>query len=281
MTAPPFAFWYLFSTNGADGFLLDLIRRPGESLARLVTYQQGRPPRIVRHGFQPGELNGVPGALGVSLGGIALDALGCRSALPGMNLNARFALNGRHMRFVPRFIAWWFDNVPDFRSRYGSLEQATCEGALYKDAPLICSTFSLESLARARWVLISAPRFAGSDLAFEISAARLLGRWTPTARVFYEGREYHLNAALDSLFRVRIGRAGDVESGHRVFTASIRASGLRIDVEARGPVEQFARLDAEGQTEIHTTLFGTCRATVASAGQTFVAERTCLLELKN
>lgn len=281
MTAPPFTFWYLFSTNGADGFLLDLIRRPGESLARLVTYRQGRPPHIVRHGFQPAALNGVPGALGVNLGGIALDAIGCRSALPGMHLNARFALNGSHMRFAPWFIAWWFDTVPDFRSRYGSLEHATCEGAIYKDAPFVCSTYSLESLARARWVLISAPRFAGTDLTFEISAARLLGRWMPSARVYYAGREYHLNSTLDSLFRLRIGRAGDVESGHRVFTASIRAPGLDIDVEARGPVEQFARLDTEGQTDIHTTLFGTCRATVASAGQTFVAERTCLLELKN
>src|SRR3974390_2120586 len=99
MTAP-YSFWYLFATNGDNGFLLDLVRRPGECLARLVTYQQGRPPRIVRHGFQPSDLNAVPGALGVTLGGIAFDALGCRSALPGMNLNARFALNGRRMRFV-------------------------------------------------------------------------------------------------------------------------------------------------------------------------------------
>jgi len=278
---PSFAFWYVFTSDGVNGFLLDLVRRPSESLARLVTYRQGHPPRIVRHGFQPADLNGVPGALGVSLGGIALDALGCRSALPGMNIDARFALNGISMRFVPGFVTWWFDNVPDFRSRYGALDQATCDGAKYRDAPFTCSTYSLDSLASARWILISAPRFADTDLAFEISAARLLGRWMPTARVLHAGHEYHLNSALDSLFRLRIGRAGDVESGERVFTASIRASGLRIDVEARGPLDQFARLDTEGQTEIHTTLFGTCRATVASAGQTFVAERNCLLEVKN
>jgi hypothetical protein len=279
--APPYAFWYIFATNGADGFLLDLIRQPGESLARLVTYRQGRPPRIVRHGFEPGDLNAVPGALGATLGGAALDALGCRASLAGMNLDARFALDGRGMRFVPGFAAWWFDNVPDFCSRYGVLEQAVCEGAPYRDAPFVCSTYSLESLAAARWVLISAPRFAGTDLALEISAARLLGRWMPTAWVFHGGREYHLNSALDSLFRVRIGRSGDVESGHRVFTASIRASSLRLDVEARAPLDQFARLDAARRTEIHTTLFGDCCATVAGAGQTFLADRTCLLEVKN
>jgi len=278
---PSFTFWYLFTTNGANGFLLDLVRRPGESLARLVTYRQGRPPCIVRHGFQPADLNGLPGALGVNLGGIALDALGCRSVLPGMNLDACFALSGCKMRFVPGFVTWWFDNVPDFRSLYGALDRATCEGAVYKDEPVTCSTYSLDSLAGARWVLISAPRFAATDFAFEISAARLLGRWMPAAWVFLAGREYHLNSPMDSLFRLRIGRAGDVESGERVFTASIRASGLRLDVEARGPVDQFARLDVEGQTEIHTTLFGTCRATVAAAGQTFVAERNCLLEVKN
>jgi hypothetical protein len=278
---PTFAFWYLFTTDGANGFLLDLVRRPNESLARLVTYQQGRPPRIVRHGFQPADLNGVPGALGVNLGGIALDALGCRGALPGMNLDASFALSGRGMRFVPGFVTWWFDNVPDFCSRYGALARATCEGASYQDAPITCSTYSLDSLASARWVLISAPRFDSSDLAIEISAARLLGHWMPTAWIFHAGREYHLNSAMDSLFRLRIGRAGDVESGERVFAASIRASGLHLDVEARGPINQFARLDVEGQTEIHTTVFGTCCATVASAGQTFVAERNCLLEVKN
>ncbi|MGB9457096.1 MAG: hypothetical protein WCB12_13700 [Bryobacteraceae bacterium] len=278
---PLFAFWYLFASNGADGFLLDLIRRPGESLARLVTYKQDYPPRLVRHGFQSTELNGAPGTLGVNLGGIALDALGCRSTLPGMNVDARFALSGHSMRFAPKFATWWFDNVPDFCSRYGVIDRATCEGAVYENAPVICSTYSLDSLAGARWVLISAPRFADTDLALEISAARLLGRWMPAARVFHAGREYHLNSALDSLFRVRIGRAGDVESGERVFTASIRASGLHLNVEARGPIDQFARLDAEGQTEIHTTLFGTCRATVGPAGETFVAERNCLLEVKN
>ena len=281
MSAQPFAFWYLFTTNGVDGFLLDLIRRPGESLARFVTYRQGHPPCIVRHGFEPGDLNGVPGALGVNLGGVALDAIGCRSTLPGMHLDARFALSARKMRFVPGFVTWWYGNVPDFRSRYGAIERAECEGALYREAPLVFSTYSLEDLAGARWILISAPRFPNIDLAFEISAARLLGRWMATAWVFHAGTEYHLNSVLDSLVRVRMGRAGDVESTERVFTASIRASGLNVDVEARGDLDQFARLDIEGQTEIHTTLFGTCRATLGSAGQTFTAERTCLLELKN
>jgi hypothetical protein len=281
---PPYSFWYIFATNGEDGFLLDLVSRPEESVARLAVYHQGSPPRIVRHGFPPGSLSGVPGELKAALNGVELDAAGCRSALENMSIDARFGLNGRSMRFVPAWVSWWFDNVPDFRSHYGTLERANCEGATYAKAPMVCSTYSLGDLASARWVLISAPRFDSGDLAIEISAARLLGRWMPTAWMFFGGREYKLNSGLDSLFRVRIGSAGVMEDGQLVFTASLRAPGMRVDVEARGAVEQFARLESERQTEIHTTLFGTCRASFKSgppAGRTFTAERTCLLELKN
>jgi hypothetical protein len=280
----PYAFWYIFATNGEDGFLFDLVRRPEEAVARLAVYHQGSPPRIVRHGFPPGSLSGIPGQLKAHLDGVTLDAAGCRSALEHMRLDARFASSGRGMRFVPAWVTWWFDNVPDFRSHYGTLEGAACEGAAYRNTPMVFSTYSLDDLASARWVLISVPRFDSSDLAIEISAARLLGRWMPAAWMFFGGREYKLNSALDSLFRVRIGAAGAIEDGERVFTASLRAPGVRLEIEARGAAGQFARLEAERQTEIHTALFGTCRASIMSgpsAGRTFTAERTCLLELKN
>ena len=276
----PYAFWYVYATNGADGFLLDLVRRPGEARARLAVYHEGSPPRIVRHGFPLAYLDGAPGELGVRLDGIALDSAGCRGALADLHLHARFRLSGRGMTFVPAWVAWWFSTAPDFRSQYGALEGAVCEGVSYGNAPLVCSTYSVADLARAKWLLISAIRFEGTDLALEISAARLLGMWLPTAWVYFEGRERRLNSGLDSLFRVHFHRAGVIEGNERVFTASVRAGHLRLEIEARGPLGQFARLEAEGQTEIHTTLFGTCRATVAG-GRTFTAERTCLLEVKN
>lgn len=279
---PPqyFSSWYLFASNGGNGFLLDLIRCPQESLARLVTYRHGHPPTVVRHGFPPGDLVGLPGNLGVRLDGIAFDALGCRSTLPGIHLDARFAL-GRKVRFSPPYVTWTFDYAPDFCSQYGIIDHAVCEGAVYDGAPVTCSSYSLEDYAGARWVMLSAHRFAGADLAFEISAARLLGRWMASAWIFYNGREYRLTSALDCLFRLRIGSAGEIHSGERVFTAAIQASDLRLEIEARGPLDQFARLYADRETEIHTTLFGTCRAAIASTGQTFVAERNCLLEVKN
>jgi hypothetical protein len=277
---PPYAFWYIYATNGADGFLLDLVRRPDEARARLAVYHEGAAPRIVRRGFPLAYLDGAPGKLGVRLDGIALDAAGCRGALADLRLDARFRLSGRGMAFVPTWVAWWFSKAPDFRSQYGALDGAVCEGVSYGEAPLVCSTYAVEDLARAKWLLISAMRFGGTDLALEISAARLLGMWLPTAWVFFEGRERHLNSGIDSLFRVRFHRAGEIEGGERVFTASVRAGRLKLDIEARAPLSQFARLEAEGKTEIHTTLFGTCRVT-AAGGRKFTAERTCLLEVKN
>ena len=271
----PFHFWYIYATTGSDGFLLDIVRRPTEAVARLAVYRNGRPPRIVRRGFDVAELDGVPGELGVRLNRIAMDALGCRGETGGIGVDASFTLSGRSMRFVPSFVTAWFDQVPDFRSHYGALERGACGDAAYRDVPLVYSTYTLNDLAAAKWVLISAPRFPGTDLAFEISAARILGRWMPTAWLYFGGRERRFNP-----LQVRVGRAGDVENGERVFTASIHGQGVRFDITARGDTAQFARLDAEGATEIQTTLFGSCR--VASGdGKSYAAERTCLLEVKS
>ena len=276
---PRYAFWYVYTSNGTDGFLLDLIRRPEAAVARLAVFHNGSPPRILRRGFPPEDLHGTNSELGVRLGDFCLDALGCTGSIDDVSLEAQFALNGRHMRFVPSWVTALVDDVPDFRSHYGSLQSATCGGVAYAGAPLVCSTYTVDDLASAQWMLITAPRFAGTDLAFEISAAHLLGRWQPTAWMYYAGREHQLNSELDTLFHVSIHTAGEVQGSERIFAASIRAGDLRTEIDARGPVDQFARLDSEGQTEIHTTLLGTCRATVDQ--QTFTADRTCLLEVKN
>lgn len=288
MTTPPFAVWYVCSSNGTDGFLLDLIRRPEAGVLRMAVYHQGCPPRLIRQEFPLSDLEGVPGELKANLHGIALDSTGGCSTYEGVQLDAQFSLSGRSMRFVPGWASGLFKNVPDFRSYYGTLLRGQCEGAAYVQAPLVYSTYAthaLNHLASARWVLMTAPRFPGSDLAFEISATRKFNRWVPAAWLFYAGREFHLNSILDSLlFRVRIGRAGELEGGERVFTASIRARGLRLDIEARAPADQFVLLDAEGEIKTWTTLFGTCRAYVAYGaehGRDYTSGQTCLLEIRN
>src|ERR1035438_3283131 len=102
---PPYAFWYIFATNGEDGFLFDLVRRPEEAVARLAVFHQGSPPRIVRHGFPPGSLSGAPHELKALLDGVTLDAAGCRGTLEDMSIDARFGWNGRSMRFVPAWVS--------------------------------------------------------------------------------------------------------------------------------------------------------------------------------
>lgn len=279
----PYQFWYSFATTGSDGFLLDLIRLPEEAVARLAVFRAGQPPQIVRRGFDVSELRGVPGELGVQLNKIAFDAGGCRSAVPGIDIDASFALSGQGMSFVPSPVSWWFDRVPDFRSRYGLLREAVCDSVLYRDVPFVCSTYSVYDLAGAAWLLISAPRFAGSDLALEISAARLFGQWLPSAWMRLDGREYHFNSPLDSLVSVSIGRDGLANGNERVITAKIRGKGVSLEIEARAASADFARLDAYRQTDIHTTLFGSCKVTGVSgsvAGRSFSAQRTCLLEVK-
>jgi hypothetical protein len=280
----PYQFWYTYPTTGNDGFLLDVIRRPEEAVARLAVFRAGRPPRVLRRGFDTSELNGVPGKLGVRLNRIVIDAGGCRGDVGGVDLAAQFALSGRGMGFVPQAVSWWFDRVPDFRSRYGVAGNAVCDRVSYRDVPFVCSTYSLYDLAGAKWLLVSAPRFPGSDLAFEISATRLFGRWMATAWLYFGGREYHYESPLDSLFSVGIGRTGEVAYGERVITAKIRGKGLGFEIEARADTREFARLDSYRQTDIHTTLFASCKASGtagAAAGQTFAAARTCLLEVKS
>ena len=101
----PYQFWYSFATTGSDGFLLDLIRLPEEAVARLAVFRAGQPPRIVRRGFDVSEIRGVPGELGVQLNKVAFDAGGCRSAVPGIDIEASFALSGQGMSFVPCLLA--------------------------------------------------------------------------------------------------------------------------------------------------------------------------------
>jgi len=285
MTTPPFAVWYIYTSNGTDGFLLDLIRRPAEAVLRMAVYHAGCSPRLIRQGFPLADLAGIPGELRAALHGIAFDAQSCHSAYDGVRLDGQFALSGRAMRFVPAWASGVFKNVPDFRSYYGTMVRADCESATYADAPLVYSTYSthaLNHLASARWVLMTAPRFSGTDLAFEISATRKFDRWVPAAWVYYAGREFKLNSLSDTLFaRVRIRRAGELEGNERVFAASIRARGLDLDIEGRAPADQFLLLDSEGEIKTWTTVFGVCRASIRSGPEKLATERTCLLEIRN
>ena len=104
----------------------------------------------------------------------------------------------------------------------------------------------------------------------------------------WQDQEYKLNSPIASLFTFRTRSAGEIAGQERVFDVSIRSPLIRMDVRARAPVDDFAVLEKEGRTEIHTTLFGDCEAEVTLRGSNanaptkrFEAKRTCLLEVKN
>ena len=179
--------------------------------------------------------------------------------------HAAFGLSGRGMRFVPSFIGWLFDNVPSFQSQYGVIRHARCGEASYANVPV--------AAPHIRWT-ISPTRAGFSDFRAALSRhgpglrnqrRAPDGTLDASAWVYYEGREYRLNSMIDSFFRLHIDRAGDVQAGARMFSASVRGPGWKLEIQAEAPLDEFARLEADRNTEINTTLFGTCRATVGAA----------------
>jgi hypothetical protein len=208
--------------------------------------------------------------------------------LDGLNLDVAFRLSGRTMKFVPWWVHTLIGRIPDFRSNYGMLEEGMSQGVSYNNLPLVYSTYQVRRLDKSIWILITAPRFKDTDLAFEISAAGLWGLWAPSVYIYFQGKEYKLNNPLVSLLCFRVHHAGQIIGQERVFSASIRSGKICLDVIAKAPASDFVMLGREGETEIHTTVFGSCEASITLPGGKseplqyfFEAERTCLLEVKN
>ena len=282
------SFWYLYATNGTDGFLLDLIRRPPSAVARLAVYSATKAPIVLRETLPVDQLQGEDGGLNVSMGSLALTPTGCHGRLGGISLDIQTELNGGSIAFVPRWLHNLFGFVPLFSSHYGRLAGGRCQDVTYGELPLVYSTYQVSNIARSRWYIISASQFEGSDLVFEISASKIAGIWGTSAYIRYLGREYKLNSPLSSLFIFRTRHDGEIIDGKRVFDVSIRSPLIRVDVRASAPTSDFVMLEREGTTEINTTVFGDCEAVVTLRGTNsnastnrFEAKRTCLLEIKN
>src|SRR5579871_3698054 len=88
--------------------------------------------------------------------------------IEGVLVDDQFLLSGRSMRFVPLRI---MERLCAARLRRRLRRRS------YGPFP----TPFLDGLEKTRWVVISATRFPGPDLAFEYSAARVMGRWAPAA----------------------------------------------------------------------------------------------------
>ena len=282
------SFWYVYTTNGSNGFLLDLIRRPDSSVARLVLYSKDAPPTVLRQSRDRSALSASNGSLQVKLDDLELTESGCRGALGEIGFDFDYTISPRNIGFVPAWLHRIASYVPSFSSHYGRLSRGTCHQAAYENIPLVYSTYGVGNIAKSKWYLISASQFEGTDLAFEISGARLYGIWGPSAYVYFRGVEYKLNNALFSLFRFRSRRTGQTTDGERVFEVDVRTRTLSMKVRAAAPNDDFAMLEQEGDTQIHTTLFGNCDVALSIRGHgrepeehRFSARRTCLLEVKH
>jgi hypothetical protein len=282
------SFWYIYATNGTDGFLLDLIKRPSEAVARLALYSDGRPPTVLREKVDLDQFAVDSDSLNVKLGPLSLGPNGCRGKLGKINLDLVSTLDNGSITFLPHWLHSLLSYVPYFSSHYGTLLEGKCQETPYKNLPLVYSTYEVGDIARSKWFIISASQFKDSDLAFEISASRIAGIWGASAYIRWQNQEYKLNSPLASLFTFRTRSAGEVSGQERVFDVAIRSPLIRMDIRAAAPVDDFAVLEKEGQTEIHTTLFGDCDAEVTLRGSNanaptsrYQARRTCLLEVKN
>ena len=95
-----------------------------------------------------------------------------------------------------------------------------------------------------------------------------------TSYIQYEGTEHHLNNPLTS--QTHMTATGEINGGIRRFGADIKSENLEMVIDCHAPVSQFALLEHEGKTVIHTTVLGDC-----IVNSKFICTRCALLEVKD
>ena len=145
-------------------------------------------------------------------------------------------------------------------------------------------------------------QFLGVDLQIEMVAMplRILpflppSTWVAPTYLQIDGTEYHLNsleACTELISVVSDGRL-TADNRHRIFAVEIQlpaaASGaIHVSLNCTSPVNDFAMLDQEGKTYIHSTVRGTCRAEVTKMDDehrmttvSYISVNKNLLEIKN
>jgi len=269
-------------SDGTRGFLLDRIEASDRTRLRLLACDAGSstiaraesPLGVRRVGSEPeAPLGGVP----------RLGETSATSQIPGVEYEIHFALEGESHSFGPAWAPSLLPRVPDFHSQYGRLTHASVLDMHFEDLPLGCSWYSVRHLAEARWVLISALEFEGTDLRLELAGVRILNTWLGTVIFRYRGVTHRLNG-LTHARRIHVTDDPEGPNARRTFTAEASTGNLELEIEARALRSAFVLLESHGATEIETTLFGDCevRMWTRGAGEpvTHRATRPCLLELK-
>lgn len=263
-----YRFRYIYVSNGATALLLDSIEAPDSTSLRLLWCHAGS-SRVLR---------------AANVARTRFDQTLAQSAIDGLRYDIHFALEAAGERFGPAWVPWLLPRVPDFHSKYGRLTHATVFGVGLQNLPLAYSWYSVKNVTEARWLLLSALEFAGTDLRLELTAVQIGNTWLGAVVFRYQGVTHRLNG-LSSSWRVDIIDAGRCVNDKRRFAARASSGQLEIVIEADAPLADFVLLEDHGATRIETTLFGDCEARVRTTpGATPVvhrAVRSCLLELKS
>jgi len=294
-------FTYIWSSDGDNGALLDMIRRPDAIELRLASFARGSRPLVRRQFFDMSEFKSDGDTL--TLGTVTLSKSRCNGTIADLAVDIGFDdLNGhsREMVFLPELFRHGPGKVvgglvPLVTSRYGTItadpSRPSSVGniSLKRGTPLVKTTYAIPAgLEMLRWGMVSASQFNNTDLQIELVVSPIVSNSIGYIAVSYarfEDEEYHLNSLVDLVAAVKVKNAGNYDNSqtHRLFDAEIKLGRVHIDLSCSAPVEQFAFLDKEGDTYIHTSLFGDCRASVSkphSDNVIYTSKGVNLIEVK-
>jgi hypothetical protein len=275
-------FWYVAWSDADEGTLIDLILRPQEAVARVASFRRGQAPRVLRQTFPRSALSDLSDRA-VALGPWRIGPDGCAGRLDPITVDARFQMDAPEVTMVPPWVGWLFRGIPALRSTPGTLT-ALAGQPLASPVPCVLTRYRVGDVARARWFLVSAHGFDGApDVRLEIAGGRMLGMWALTGYVHAAGAWFPLNQPLANLVRFRAAATGEVVEGQRRFEVAYRSKSLGWRLDARAPADAFAELEREGNTTIHTTLFGDCALDLTVGTEQprrLTARGCCLLEVK-
>ena len=272
--------WYAAWGDARAGYLVDLMRRPEQSLARVAIFRRGEAARVLRQVFARQALVPDADGEGATLGSWRLDRSGCAGRIEDLTLDCRYRLHGPTVTMVPAWIGRLSAAVPALRSTPGTVTAAS--GPPGGVLPCVFTRYRVGDIARARWFLISAQAFEDTDARCEISGGWFAGRWALTGYLRLGDQLLPLNSPMANLRRFRAQATGAEDGPARRFDLSYRSSRVTLRLTAEAPSDAFVVLEREGATTIHTTLFGSCalELTVAGARRQLVARDRCLLEVK-
>jgi len=265
-------------SNGKQGFLLDLIKRPQELELRLEVYDVAnlQPAQVIKQFLPLSDFNQTDDV--ITMGSVTLSNTTCTGTIGNVTINLGFQLNGRNMHFIPDAVEYEFPFLPDVISNYGTIMNGNCNGVTYaRGTPMSYTTYPVPILLGYwQWVMISAYSFEGTDLQMDIVGAFFSDVWLGTSYIFYRGTEYKLD-----LFDIEtsFGNTGDIIGNVRKFSVNVETLYIHFELECQAPVDFFALLEQEGATKIHTTVLGSCIANDLRNSLTFQGNGA-LLELK-